>query len=201
MAPYGKTINEIQSVNKDKVTLDNSVLLILCAQQEFNPACGKIPAHNFKTSSESLRFCLETARKNNVPVIHVLTVGDPNSELFSLGSVATKPIQYLEPKSNEKVIMKTTPNGFLKTNLKEVIDSTGKKNLIIAGYSTHLSVDATTRAAYELGYNVTIVGNACGDRDLPDGMRNIVMGKNLHKATLATLNDQYANVVGEMYDI
>lgn len=201
MAPYGKTMCEIQNTKKDKVTLDNSVLLLLSAQQEFNPTYGKIPAHNFKTSSESLRFCLETARQNKVPVIHVMNVCDPNSELFTLGSVTTKPIQFLEPKSNEKVIMKTTPNGFLKTNLKDEIDSTGRKNLIIAGYSTHLSVDATTRAAYELGYNVTIVGNACGDRDLPDGMHNMVLGKNLHQATLATLNDQYAKVVGEMYDI
>ncbi|ORX59984.1 Isochorismatase hydrolase [Piromyces finnis] len=201
MSPYGKTINEIQNCKKGKFSYNNSVLLLLSAQQEFNPECGKIPAHNFKTSSESLRFCLETARQNKMPIIHVMTVGNPNAELFSLGGVTTKPIKYLEPKANEKVIMKTTPNGFLKTNLKEEIDSTGRKNLIIAGYSTHLSVDATTRAAYELGYKVTIVGNACGDRDIPDGMNNMVLGKNLHRATLATLNDQYANVVGEMYDI
>jgi len=32
-------------------------------------------------------------------------------------------------------------------------------------------------------------------------MRNIVTGNKLHQATLATLNDQYATVVGEMYDI
>jgi len=201
MAPYGKTVCEIQKNMKEKCSLNNSVLLLISAQQEFNPSCGKIPAHNFKTSSESLRFCLETARLNKVPVIHVMTVCDPKSELFTLGSVASKPIQFLEPKSNEKVIMKTTPNGFFKTNLKGEIDATGRKNLIIAGYSTHLSVDATTRAAVELGYNCTIVANACGDRDIPDGMKNIVTGKNLHTATLATLNDQYANVVSEMYDI
>ncbi|ORX87023.1 Isochorismatase hydrolase [Anaeromyces robustus] len=201
MAPYGKTISEIQKLPKEKANLNDSVLLLVSAQQEFNPEFGKIPAHNFKTSSESIRYCLETARLNKVPVIHVMTVRDPNSELFSVGGVTTKPIKYLEPKADEKVIMKTTPNGFLNTNLKEEIDATGRKNLIICGYSTHLSIDATTRAACEQGYNVTIVANACGDRDIPDGMKNIVTGKNLHKATLATLNDQYATVVGEMYDI
>ncbi|KAG4104749.1 isochorismatase family hydrolase [Neocallimastix lanati (nom. inval.)] len=201
MAPYGKTISEIQKNKKKQGKLNNSVLLLISAQQEFNPECGKLPAHNFKTSSESLRFCLETARLNKVPVIHVMTVCDPNSELFTVGGVTTKPIKYLEPKSDEKVVMKTTPNAFLKTDLKEKIDATGRKNLIIAGYSTHLSVDSTVRAAYELGYNVTVVSNACGDRDIPDGMRNIVTGNKLHQATLATLNDQYATVVGEMYDI
>eukprot|EP00833_Pecoramyces_ruminatium_P002589 jgi/Orpsp1_1/1176621/evm.model.c7180000058343.1 len=201
MAPYGKTVCEIQKNEKKKASLNDSLLLLLSAQQEFNPACGKLPAHNFKTSSESLRFCLETARLNKVPVIHVMTVGNANSELFTVGGVTTKPIQYLEPKSDEIVVMKTEPNAFLKTDLKEKIDATGKKNLIIAGYSTHLSVDATVRAAYELGYNITVVANACGDRDIPDGMRNIVTGKNLHQATLATLNDQYATVVGEMFDI
>ncbi|KAG4095235.1 isochorismatase family hydrolase [Neocallimastix lanati (nom. inval.)] len=201
MAPYGKTICEIQKSKKKQIKLNNSVLLLISAQQEFNPECGKIPAHNFKTSSESLRFCLETARLNKVPIIHVMTVCDPNSELFAVGNATTKPIQYLEPKSDEKVVMKTTPNAFLKTDLKEKIDATGRKNLIIAGYSTHLSVDSTVRAAYELGYNVTVVANACGDRDIPDGMKNIVTGNKLHQATLATLNDQYATVVGEMYDI
>jgi len=140
MAPYGKTINEIQNCKKEKCCLENSVLLLVSAQQEFNPEFGKLPAHNFKTSSESLRFCLETARLNKVPVIHVMTVCDPNSEIFSVGSATTKPIQFLEPKSNEKVVMKTTPNGFFKTNLKDEIDATGRKNLIIAGYSTHVNI-------------------------------------------------------------
>lgn len=201
MAPYGKTVSEIQNCNKEKASFSNSVLLLVSAQQEFNPEYGKIPAHNFKTSSESLRFCLETARLNKVPIIHIMTVCDPNSELFSIGQITTKPIQFLEPKAGEKVVMKTTPNGFFKTNLKEEINATGRKNLIIAGYSTHLSIDATTRAAYDLGYNVTVIGNACGDRDIPDGMKNIVTGKTLHQATLATLNDQYATVVGEMFDL
>ena len=69
-----------------------------------------------------------------------MTVCDPNSELFTVGGVTTKPIKYLEPKSDEKVVMKTTPNAFLKTDLKEKIDATGRKNLIIAGYSTHVNI-------------------------------------------------------------
>jgi nicotinamidase-related amidase len=58
---------------------------------------------------------------------------------------------------------------------------------------THMAVDATVRVAYDLGFKVTVIADACATRSLT--FRDITIpGAQVHAATLATLNYLFAKV-------
>jgi len=66
-------------------------------------------------------------------------------------------------------------------------------DLLGCGMMTHMCIDATVRAAKDLGFSLTLIGDACATRDLEiDGER--VPADAVHKSFLAALNGTYATV-------
>jgi nicotinamidase-related amidase len=59
---------------------------------------------------------------------------------------------------------------------------------------THMCLEAAARAAHDLGFEVTVIGDACATRDLRYGDRT-VPAADVHASTLATLDRTYARVV------
>ena len=98
-------------------------------------------------------------------------------------------------RTDETVVIKHLPNSFAGTNLKELIDQTGRKQLIIAGCTTHVCVSATARAALDLGYQSTIVANATTSRDLFDHQGARIPAETVKQTALAELRDAFAVVV------
>jgi len=64
------------------------------------------------------------------------------------------------------VITKTEPNGFVGTDLAEVLERLGVDHLHVVGMMTSTCVDATVRATTDLGQNVTLVHHGCAAPDL-----------------------------------
>lgn len=58
---------------------------------------------------------------------------------------------------------------------------------------THMCVDATTRAAKDLGYTCTLIGDACATRDLEIKGEKI-QAKEVQNSFLAALSYYYAYV-------
>jgi nicotinamidase-related amidase len=50
-------------------------------------------------------------------------------------------------------------NAFSNTTLEDVLSSRGIENVLVCGMVTSLCIDSTGRAAYERGYNVTVVSD------------------------------------------
>ena len=92
-------------------------------------------------------------------------------------------------------MVKHLPNAFAGTDLDATIRATGRKELIVAGFQTHMCVSSTVRAALDLGWRTTVVDAASATRDLPDGNGGVVPAAALHRATLAALADRFAVVV------
>lgn len=59
---------------------------------------------------------------------------------------------------------------------------------------THMCVSSTARAALDLGYRVTVAGDAAATRDLPDPSGGVISADALHRAALAELGDRFAVV-------
>lgn len=88
------------------------------------------------------------------------------------------------------MIWKTHPGSFAETNLDEVLKGWGLKKLVLTGYMAHVCVSTTTRQASQRGYDVLVVQDGIGDRDLPG-----VKGEELTRVVLAELADVFATVV------
>ena len=65
------------------------------------------------------------------------------------------------------MVHKTHPSSFTDTVLHEHLQSLGKKKIVLAGYMAHNCISSTSRIGAEMGYDVSVVRDAIGDRDVP----------------------------------
>ncbi|HEY0220132.1 MAG TPA: cysteine hydrolase family protein, partial [Afipia sp.] len=138
---------------------------------------------------------LKLARNKGVPVFHVVHHGAAGAPLFDETTPQGAIIPLLAPVAGEVVIRKTLPNSFTGTDLDALVKSTGRSELILAGFMTHMCVSATARAALDLNYRTTVVANAATTRDLPDPLGGVIPASVVHRVALSELADRFAIVV------
>ncbi|HEY0328290.1 MAG TPA: isochorismatase family protein [Rhodopseudomonas sp.] len=171
-----------------------AALVLIDYQAEYLTGSLKLP-DGASALVEAQRL-LAAARAAGAPVFHVVHHGRPGGRLFDPDGPYVAIAAPLAPLAGETVIAKPLPNSFAQTDLQAAIARSGRKQLIIAGFMTHLCVSATTRAALDLGYRSTVVAEACASRDLPDPLSGgVVAAGEVHRATLAALADRFAIVV------
>ncbi|HVJ23496.1 MAG TPA: cysteine hydrolase family protein, partial [Burkholderiales bacterium] len=138
---------------------------------------------------------LEKFRNNGDPVIHVRHLSvRPGSTFFLPGTRGAEIHPSVSPRDAETVIEKNFPNSFRGTKLEQTLKDSGVKNLVVAGMMTHMCVDATVRHAADLGYKITLLGDACATRAQSYAGEQ-VPARQVHAAFLAALNGFYAKVV------
>ena len=90
------------------------------------------------------------------------------------------------------MVEKELPNAFAGTDLQARLTAAGRKNIILAGFMTHMCVSSTARAALDLGYRITVDADSCATRDLPDGHGGTIAAATVHDVALAELSDRFA---------
>ncbi|WP_409313269.1 isochorismatase family protein, partial [Pseudomonas putida] len=100
----------------------------------------------------------------------------------------------VEPLPGEPVVLKHKVNAFLGTDLEHTLDRHGVEALTIVGSMSHMCIDAATRAAADMGYQVTVAHDACATLPLTfDGKQ--VPAAHVHDSAMAALAFAYADVV------
>lgn len=112
---------------------------------------------------------------------------------FTPGTDGVHIHESVAPQGDEPVIVKNSPNAFLKTNLKELLDASGIEEVVVIGAMSHMCIEATSRAASDLGYKVTVLEDACATMDLEfSGVK--VPAAQVHATAMAALEFAYATV-------
>ncbi len=189
-----KTLLEMAGAPKLPLTWAASALVLVDHQQEYT--IGKLPLVGIDAAVAELTRLIQAARAAGTPVVHVRHQGRAGG-VFDLDAPGGQYIPGLEALAGEAVVNKGLPNGFANTNLKDVLTATGRKEIIVGGFATHMCISATVRSAVDNGFRVGLVANACATRDLPDPLGGIQTAAQLHRATLAALNDRFATVVAD----
>lgn len=146
-------------------------------------------------AGENITLMLRKFREEKLPVFHVRHEAVASTATFFLpGTQGAEIHECAKPLTGEKVIVKNFPNSFLKTNLLETLQENDITDLVICGMMTHMCLDATTRAAKDLGFNCTVIGDACATKDLEINGEKI-KAKNVHNSFLAALNSTYAKII------
>jgi len=96
-----------------------------------------------------------------------------------------------EPKENEAVVVKHFQSSFRDTELNDLLQRSEVKELIICGAMTHMCIDTTVRAAFDLGYTCNVIYDACATRDLEFKGR-IVKTSEVQTAFMASLKAAFA---------
>jgi len=72
----------------------------------------------------------------------------------------------LEIQSDDIIIQKSYPNSFRDTKLKKELEKESISDLIICGAMTHMCIDTTVRAGFDMEYNIELINDACATKDL-----------------------------------
>jgi nicotinamidase-related amidase len=168
-------------------------LLIIDIQRDYFPG-GAYPLVEPEAAAEAARSVLDSFRAAGDPVIHMKHVWDaPDAEFMRPGTEGIEIHPAFEPADGELVLEKASPNSFVDTRLEEELRERGTEGLVVAGMMSSMCVDATVRAAADLGFSPTVVHDACAAPDLEfNGVD--VPGAAVHAAFMAALADSYAEV-------
>lgn len=168
-------------------------LLLIDIQNDYFEKGAMTLVDSDKACANAKRL-LERFRAEKSPVIFIQHIAANPSATFFLPDTAGAEIHPLiQPFEGEKVIVKHFPNSFRDTDLMDYLQKNAITDLVICGMMTHMCVDATTRAAKDLGYNITVIGDACATRNLEIN-GEIVSAKDVHNSFLAALNYFYSSV-------
>lgn len=138
---------------------------------------------------------LAAARAAGTRVVHVVNDAGENSPYdirAEIGAISTE----VAPVDGEPVVVKRFPNSFHETDLEKTLRDLGAgKDLVLAGFMTHMCIAFTAQAAFNLGYHPTVVAEATATRPLttPDG--TVLPAATLHTAALTTIGDLFGTIV------
>ncbi len=170
-----------------------TALLLVDIQNDYFPG-GKMELEKSVEASEQARRLLEHFRQQRLPIIHIQHVAiRPGSTFFLPDTEGVKTHRNVQPLEGETVFQKHYPNSFRETPLLDHLRGEGIDRLVICGMMTHMCVDATTRAAFDFGFDCLIAGDACATRKLQFGGESIPAA-HVHGSFLAALNGSYGEV-------
>lgn len=168
-------------------------LLIVDIQNDYFPG-GAFPLVGPEAAAAGAASVLEAFRAGGETVVHLQHVGTPDAPFFKPGTEGAEIHASVAPAEGEAVLVKGEPNGFLGTGLEGVLRDGGVDELVVAGMMSSMCVDATVRAAADLGFGVSVIHDACAAPDLQFGGRTID-GASVHGAFMAALGSAYATLV------
>jgi len=93
-----------------------------------------------------------------------------------------------------QIIQKHFPNSFRDTVLLDALKTEAVERVVICGAMSHMCIDATTRAAADLGFACVLIHDACATRDL-EFKGQMVKAAEVHASFMAALGSAYAQVV------
>jgi nicotinamidase-related amidase len=169
-------------------------LVIVDIQKDYFPG-GAHPLEATETAVASAKRLLESFRAADEPVVHIRHVWDEEDATFMRPGTEDVEIHSdVAPADGELVITKAFPNSFRETELESELRARGIDELVVCGMMTSMCVDATVRAAVDLGFGTTVAHDACTTCDLEFAGRSVPAAA-VHSAFLAALGDGYATIL------
>jgi nicotinamidase-related amidase len=169
-------------------------LILVDIQNDYFPN-GKMELMGMENASRIARSMLLQFREVHFPVFHIRHISlRPGATFFLPDTPGAEIHKCVAPEKGEMVIEKHYPNSFRDTSLHDLLKKQNVKKIVICGAMSHMCIDATVRAAFDLCFFCTVIKDACATRDLTfDGQ--IVEAAKVHAAFMGALSSTYARVV------
>jgi nicotinamidase-related amidase len=167
--------------------LMKTALLLIDIQNDYFPG-GKMELEGSVEAAKKANELLQCFRDHSLPTVHIQHVSQkPDATFLIPGDRGTDINDITAHYEGEPLIQKHYPNSFRETNLLDLLKEWEIERVIITGMMTHMCVDATARAAADLGFKVIIAEDACATRALTYGKTTTIPAEHVHKAFLAAL--------------
>ena len=171
----------------------SDVLVLIDIQNDYFPG-GTMELAGAEAAGQAAQSLLARWRAAGLPVIHVRHENlRPGATFFLPGTSGAALHPCVSPLPGEVVVLKHFPSAFRDTDLLEFLRGMPTQRLTVCGMMTHMCVDTTVRAAFDLGFSVRLAADACATRDLSFAGRTVAAA-DVQTAYLAALGAVFAQV-------
>lgn len=173
-------------------TFSDAAVLVIIDMQKGMALAG--PRNNPEAEARIAQL-LDHWRANRWPVVHVRHLSRTPGSPFWPGQPGAEFQDRLAPLPTEHVVDKHVTDAFAHSGLERWLHQRGWRTLVFAGVSTNMSVEASVRSAGCLGFDCTVVADACYTYDRPDLDGTPRSAEDIHRVALANLSGEYARVM------
>ncbi len=138
-------------MEKEFISTKDTVLVVIDIQEKLLPAIK-----NKDEIEKNAKILLEMSKILDIPVI--ITEQYPKG----LG----KTIKEIKKFVNNKPVEKITFDSFLNNEFEKTLKNTGRKNILLCGIETHICILQTALSGLKKGYNIHLICDATGSRDI-----------------------------------
>ncbi len=170
-----------------------TALILVDLQNDYFPG-GSMELASMDAAAEKAEQLLSFFRENKWPTFHIQHISTQKGATFFLPDTEGVEIhKSVKPLPDDIVVQKHYPNSFRQTDLYEHISAAAIQRVVICGAMSHMCIDATTRAAADLGFGCMVVHDGCATRDLEFEERTIP-AEDVHGSFMSALGSGYAKV-------
>lgn len=170
----------------------HAALIVIDMQQGMR--FDTLPSRNNPEAEERIARLLGAWRASGQPVVLVRHISRSPTSVFAPGQPGALFQERFQPLAHEHVVEKNVPDVFVNTGLERWLHARGLRHVVIAGVSTNNSIEASARTAGNLGFDVTVVADACFAFEKMDFGGNLRSAEEVHLMALANLDGEYAQV-------
>ena len=155
----------------------------------------RMGTRNNPAAEENIAAVLALWRERKLPIVHVQhSSTEPQSPLrpdspgHDFKSVAV-------PAGDEPVFEKTVNSAFIGTGLESWLRERKINKLLVVGLTTEHCVSTSVRMADNLGFNVTLVGDATASHGHTGADGGAIKADDVYRINLASLHGEFCTVV------
>ena len=160
-----------------------------------HPSWARYGPRNHPQAEARMARLLGEWRRRELPISHVRHDSREPGSHYRPGQAGHEFKAEAQPLPGERVIGKQTNSAFIGTGFEEVLRKAGHTVLVMAGVITNNSVEATVRAAGNLGFETYLVEDACFTFARPDWEGRLRAAEEVHAMSLANLDGEYCTVI------
>ena len=169
-------------------------LVLIDLQNDYFPG-GNMELVDTEKAATNAQMLLNRFRNDDLSIVHVRHISIRAGATFFLPGTRGAAIHdMVTPNKGESLVTKHYPNSFRDTPLLSNLRKDEITDLIICGAMSHMCIDATTRAAFDYGFNCVVAEDACATKELIFKGRTI-KASDVHASFMAALSAPYARVL------
>ncbi|GAB7187235.1 cysteine hydrolases [Kitasatospora sp. Ki12] len=191
------TLRTLNGLDDKPASLGDATVILIDYQNTY--VRGVMELEGWQEALDAAADLLARARAAGATVIHVINdggEGTPYDVRAEIGRIHPS----VAPVEGERVVVKQVPDAFVGTDLGELVDAAGHRDVVVAGFMTHMCVAFTAAGAFLRGNRPTVVAAASATRPLPSAGAELTAAQ-VHRGALATIGDLYGVVVESPADL
>lgn len=173
----------------------NPALLVIDVQKGIDESDHWGGNRNNPEAEQNIKLLIGHWRLKEWPVIFVKHDSVFEQSPFRPGQHGNELRDFIKRENEDVLIKKSATNAFINTPLKDELLRKKIQEIVIVGFVTNNSVEATARMAGDLGYSTFVVSDAtaCFDKI---GLNQVTYSSELiHLISLSNLDGEYARVL------